>query len=218
MILFDESHNEFCTISGTPKRRQYTSWKERIEKYGVAPVSSQKEVDLKAKVMVFAEPHSYFTLEETLSLIHFVCEGGSLLLIGNHHNAARYYSYGCNEVLNVISAPFGIRFNPDEVFFSHGNTVENFAEHPAVKGVKILHYWRGCSLTVLRQADKAQGIAFGSRHDTSDYYPKSPVVAAVYKDKGKIFCLGDSSVWADPPSEDDDNLLFAENVIKWALR
>ena len=223
MILFDESHNEFCTISGIKKRRTYTTWREHIEKYGLTYTHSLKafrEHINQVHVIVIAEPHSYFTLKETLSLFDFILQGGSLILIGNHHNSPRYYSYGCNEILNVISKPFGIRFNDDEVLFSGGNTIERFAEHPIWKNVDFFHYWRGCSLTLLRfENSTAKGIAFGSRHDLSEVYRKAPVVAAVYEGKGKVFCLGDSSVWADPREPlEDDNFLFAENVITWALQ
>ena len=222
MILFDESHNEFCTISGEKKRRLYSTWKERIDPYGLIAVRSRKEFCVsieEAKIIVFAEPHSYFTLKETLALFNFVLQGGSLIFIGNHHNSPRYYSYGCNEILNVISKPFGIRFNNDEVFFSGENVIERFAEHPICDGLTFLHYWRGCSLTLLRITDsRAQTVAFGSRHDMSEVYRKAPVIAAVYEGEGKLFCLGDSSVWADSQeSLEDDNFVFAENVVKWAL-
>ena len=224
MILFDESHNEFCTISGIKKRRPYTVWKDRVEQYGIISAKSRKEFINHMKevsIIVFAEPHSYFTLKETIALFDFVLTGNSLILIGNHHNTPRYYSYGCNEVLNVISKPFGIRFNADEVIFYKGNTIQKFADHPLCTGVHFLHYWRGCSLTVLRQKRKysAKKIAFGSRHDASEVYPKAPVVAAAYAGKGNVFCLGDSSVWSDPYEHtEDDNFLFAENVITWALK
>ncbi len=224
MILFDESHNEFCTISRIKKRRSYTVWKNQVEQYGVISAKSRKEFVTRideVKIIVFAEPHSYFTLEETMALFDFMVRGGSLILIGNHHNTPRYYSYGCNEVLNVISKPFGIRFNTDEVVFYEGNIIKKFADHPVCKGVHLLHYWRGCSLTLLRQKRKytAKKIAFGSRHDASEVYPKKPVVAAAYAGKGNLFCLGDSSVWSDPYEyTEDDNFLFAENVITWALK
>lgn len=224
MILFDESHNEFCTVSGIRKRRLCSLWKTRIEKYGLTSTRSRKEFKnavKECKAIVIAEPHSYFTLEETLSLFDFVLAGNSLILVGNHHNSPRYYSYGCNEILNVISKPFGIRFNMDGIVFYRGNTIENFAEHPVCKGVKLIHFWRGCSLTMLRHTkqSKLQEIAVGSRHDTSEVYRKAPVAAAIYEGKGKIFCLGDSSVWADPREPlKDDNFLFAENVVKWALQ
>jgi hypothetical protein len=52
----------------------------------------------------------------------------------------------------------------------------------------------------------------------SEVYRKAPVAAAVYQGKGKLFCLGDSSVWADPREPvKDDNFQFAENVVKWAV-
>lgn len=223
MLLFDESHKEFCTISGARKRRSYTTWKERMEKYGLIAARSRKEFKKymrDATGIVVAEPHSYFTLKETLSLFDFVSEGNSLILIGNHHNSPRYYSYGCNEVLNIISSPFGIRFNEDEILFYKGNTIKDFAEHPICKKVTLIHYWRGCSLTLLRHARSAVcEIAVGSRHDVSEVYRKAPVAAAVYQGRGKIFCLGDSSVWADPREPiKDDNFRFAENVVKWALQ
>ena len=223
MILFDESHNEFCTISGIKKRRSCSLWRERIEKYGLVSARSRKEFKSsieEVKTIVVAEPHSYFTLKETLSLFDFVLKGRSLILIGNHHNSPRYYSYGCNEILNVISKPFGIRFNADEITFYRGNTIENFAEHPVCNGVTLIHYWRGCSLTVLRHQKRSsiQEIAFGSRHDTSEVYRKAPTAAAVYEGEGRVFCLGDSSVWIDPKEPlEDDNFLFAENVVKWAV-
>jgi hypothetical protein len=223
MLLFDESHNEFCTISGVKKRRSYSLWKDRVEKYGLIAARSRKEFrdNLKSvKAVVFAEPHSYFTLKETLSLFDFVLNGGSLILIGNHHNSARYYSYGCNEVLNVISKPFGIRFNTDEIIFYRENAIESFAEHPICRNVSFIRYWKGCSLTLLKHTKKhfLQEIAVGSRHDVSEVYRKAPVAAAVYQGKGKLFCLGDSSVWADPREPvKDDNFQFAENVVKWAV-
>ena len=43
MLLFDESHNEFCTISGVKKRRPYSLWKDRVEKYGLIAARSRKE-------------------------------------------------------------------------------------------------------------------------------------------------------------------------------
>jgi hypothetical protein len=223
MILFDESHNEFCSISGIKKRRSYSLWKEQIDPYGLIYARSRKEFYesvQEVRTIVFAEPHSYLTLKEIQALFDFVVKGGSLILIGNHHNTPRYYSYGCNEILNVMSKPFGIRFNADEVSFYEDNTIQRFADHPLCGGMTILHYWRGCSLSLLRRKNRytAQAIAFGSRHDTSEVYRKTPVVAAVHDKKGKIFCLGDSSVWADPfEPMNDDNLLFAENVAKWAL-
>lgn len=223
MILFDESHNEFCTISGIKRRRTYTTWKERIEHHGLTHVRSRKAFNKQleeAQVIVFAEPHSYFSLEETRALFDFVLQGKSLIFIGNHHNTPRYYSYGCNEILNVVSNPFGIRFNTDEVVFSQGNAITTFADHPVCKNMHLLHYWRGCSLTLLRlRKSRTTEIAFGSRHDASEVYRKAPVVAAVYEGEGKIFCLGDSSVWADSREPlEDDNFLFAENVIQWALQ
>lgn len=218
MLLFDESHNEFCTVRAVKKKKPYAVWKEHAEKYGLVTGVSQEEFTAllsEIKAIVVAEPHSYFTKEETFSLFDFVRGGGSLILVGNHSNTPRYFSYGCNEILNVFSVPFGVRFNNDEVFFSEGNTVETFFGHPVTKGVRRIHYWRGCSITVLRDAHP---VAAGSKHDASDCYRKSPVVAAVYEGEGKIFCLGDSSVWADPREElDDNNFQFAENVIKWAL-
>jgi hypothetical protein len=222
MLLFDESHNEFCTISGATKRRSYQTWKERIEKYGVTFARSRKEFRTAMKdaaAIVIAEPHSYFTLRETVSLFDFVFEGNSLILIGNHHNSQRYYSYGCNEILNAVSAPFGIRFNDDEIVFYKKNVLENFAEHPLCKRVASVHYWRGCSLTLLKHGRSAvQEIAVGSRHDMSEIYRKAPVAAAVYEGKGKLFCIGDSSVWADHREPvDDDNFKLAENVVKWAV-
>lgn len=224
MILFDESHNEFCTVSGIRKRRLYSLWREHIEPYGLTYTRSRKEFRKLLKecnVIVIVEPHSYFTLKETLSLFDFVLAGNSLILVGNHHNSPRYYSYGCNEILNVISKPFGIRFNMDEIRFYRGNIIENLAEHPVCRKVNLIHYWRGCSLSLLRHTKKSNvsEIAVGTRHDTSEVYRKAPVAAAVYEEKGRIFCLGDSSVWSDPREPlKDDNFLFAENVAKWALQ
>lgn len=226
MILFDESHSEFCTISQVKKKRSYSVWKESVN-HEVTPLTSRKEFLTRlsqAQVMVIAEPHSYFALDETLALIDFVCKGGSLLLIGNHHNTPRYYSYGCNEILNVISSPFGMRFNDDGVVFSEeneGNVIQKFGEHVVCKGVELLHYWRGCSITLLRQRRKyiAEAVASGSRHDLSEVYRKEPVVAALYEKNGKVFCLGDSSAWSDPDEEvEDDNFVFAKNVMEWALK
>lgn len=225
MILFDESHNEFCTISGATKKRPYTQWKEHMKKYGVTHVQSRKkflQVLPDVKTVVFAEPHSYFTLKELRALLDFVLSGNSLILIGNHDNLARYYSYGCNEVLNMIANPFGMRFNADEVYFpeEEKNVIHKFYDHAVSQGVEVVHYWRGCSISLLRNHTRyiAKEIAEGSRHDHSDKYPKRPLMAAVYEKKGKLFCLGDSSVWSDPEEElEDDNLLFAENVITWAV-
>ncbi|MGD2247707.1 MAG: hypothetical protein PVF58_04825 [Candidatus Methanofastidiosia archaeon] len=223
MILFDESHNEFCTISGATKKRSYTNWKECIDTYGVEYVQSRKKflnVLPEVRAVVFAEPHSYFTIKEVRALLDFVLSGKSLILIGNHHNLARYYSYGCNEVLNVIANPFGMRFNADEVRFKEKNIIHKFYDHVVCTGVEVVHYWRGCSVSLLRQNKRytAKEIAEGSRYDQSEEYPKRPVMAAVYEKKGKIFCLGDSSVWSDPEEDlEDDNLLFAENVIQWAI-
>lgn len=221
MILFDESHNEFCGIKGLRKRRSYLLWKERVESFGITAVSSRKKF-LKEmntyKIIVIAEPHAYFNLAETRALFDFVLQGGALILIGNHHNTQRYYSYGCNEILNVVSNPFGIRFNTDEIRFFEDNILDHFADHPICKGIKYIHYWRGCSLTLLRQGTVVRGVAFGSRHDTSEIYTKRPIAAALYTGKGKIFCLGDSSVWADPKTPlEDDNFTLAENVITWQL-
>ncbi|MGC1121571.1 MAG: hypothetical protein WBA22_10810 [Candidatus Methanofastidiosia archaeon] len=222
MILFDESHSEFCTISEVKKKRPYSVW-ERSINHEITPLISRKEFVARlsqARVMVIAEPHSYFALDETRALIDFVCEGGSLILIGNHHNTPRYYSYGCNEILNVISSPFGMRFNDDGVVFNEEHVIQKFGEHLVCKGVELLHYWRGCSITLLRQKRRyaAEGVAFGSRHDVSEVYRKEPVVAALYEKKGKVFCLGDSSAWSDPDEEiEDDNFVFAGNVMEWAL-
>lgn len=223
MILFDESHSEFCTISEVRKKRSYLAWKESVN-HEVVPLLSRKEFITRlsqAKVMVVAEPHSYFVLDETLALIDFVMKGGSLLLIGNHHNTSRYYSYGCNEILNVISSPFGMRFNDDGVVFYGENVIQKFGDHPVCADVELLHYWRGCSITLLRQKRKyvAEGVAFGSRHDVSEVYRKEPIVAALYEKKGKVFCLGDSSAWSDPDTEvEDDNFMFAQNVMEWVLK
>ena len=221
MILFDESHNEFCGIKGFGKRRSYLLWKDRVESFGIKAIKSRKKF-LQAvsehEVIVIAEPHTYFNLEETLVLFDYVLQGGSLVLIGNHHNTQRYYSYGCNEILNVFSKPFGLRFNTDEIRLFEGNTMDHFSDHPVSRGVEIIHYWRGCSLTLLRQGTDVRGIVYGSRHDSSEVYKKRPIAAALYEGKGKIFCLGDSSVWADPKKQvEDNNLTLAENVIQWAV-
>jgi hypothetical protein len=221
MILFDESHNEFCGIEGLRKRRSYLLWKERMEPFGITAVSSRKAFLQEMKtydILVIAEPHTYFNLTETQALFDYVLQGGSLVLIGNHHNTKRYYSYGCNEILNVFSKPFGIRFNDDEIRFFEDNILDHFADHPICEGITHIHFWRGCSLTLLRQGTVVRGVAYGSRHDRSEIYKKRPIAAALYEGEGKIFCLGDSSVWADPKKTfEDDNFTLAENVITWAL-
>ncbi|MFQ6089632.1 MAG: hypothetical protein ACE5K0_12135 [Candidatus Methanofastidiosia archaeon] len=223
MILFDETHDEFLTITGEKKRRGMFFWRRFLKNFEIEPLTSKHdflEKLRKCNVLILAEPHSYFRSLEILELINFVKSGGNLILIGNHHNVKRYFAYGCNEVLNQLSTSFGVRFNYDEVYFQRENAVDRF-KHEIFKGIEKIQYFRGCSLSVIKFGKRtlAKPVAF-VRKGESEFYRRNSVVACIFEDKGRIFAIGDSSVWADPKDELylKDNFELCKNVLNWMLR
>jgi len=215
MILFDESHEEFCTVSGRKKRKPYTVWAEEV---GDVEPCIQREGFLsllgKSDALVIAEPHVYFSRKEVLGIIDFVENGGGLILIGNHSNTTRYYTYGCNEILNPLSTLFGMRFNFDEVLFSSENVVDEFVAHSIFEGISSVYYWRGCSLSLVRN-DEAMLCAFAC-NGRSQIFSSKPAVACM--NEKRVFALGDSSVWSNPRDFAGDNFKLARNVASWCAK
>ena len=216
MILFDESHEEFCSVSGKKKRKQYTIFAEKV---GSVSPCSEREIFLslleKAEALVLAEPHAHFSRREVTGILNFVENGGGLVLIGNHSNTARYYAYGCNEVLNPLSIPFGMKFNDDEVIFSDTNIIQEFISHRIFSGISSISYWRGCSVSLTKN-EEATLCAF-AREAHSHIYPARPAVMCL--SEKKVFAIGDSSVWSNPRDVFvRDNLTLAVNVLRWCAK
>jgi len=213
MILFDESHEQFCTVSGKKKRKPYT---QLAEKAGNMQPCLHRDDFLrllpKSDTLVLAEPHVYFSRREIEGILGFVEKGGGLLLIGNHSNTPRYYTFGCNEVLNPIATLFGMRFNDDEIFFNGANTIQDFIPHKIFEGISSVFFWRGCSLSLTKNEDAC--IAAFARMGHSRVYSARPAVMCL--GGNKVFGVGDSSVWSNPRAGlEGDGLHLGYNVLRW---
>ncbi len=96
-------------------------------------------------VLVIKTPTSRYDVEEVQSIVRFVEQGGSLLLIGDHTNV-----FNMNTYLNDISRHFGFTFRNDLLFrigdpYRQAYTPPKIA-HPILQRVPPMHFAVSCSI------------------------------------------------------------------------
>lgn len=167
------------------------------------------------------------TLSEAVALEQYIRDGGAALLMGDDP----YWDLWTNEYLNVLSAPFGISFNDDQLldptdYDPNVTRVEddaerhivfhNLAKHLTTTGVNRIWAHGTCSL--VSRNPRAVTIVAGDNDTYSDRYPGyspgsyPPAVIALEHGSGRvIFSGGAISYGADVY----DNSTFIWNILKW---
>ena len=239
-ILFDETHNENTKIQDTGPEGLSTFANILNEKgFEIKTISDTllKHLDT-AHMLWIAFPSMRFTGEEVVGIKEFVENGGGLLLIGEWGNL-----YDNADILNKLSKEFGITFNADRVTdAAHAFTknvefmgevidkkkvpqfvkISNFRKHPVTEGIKQIVYFAGCSLDAPPKKILAWSnpTSFGDLDadrelDVGELKGTLAVACGTIYEKGKVVCIGDSSLVGNKYLSHGDNKKFMLNVCRW---
>ncbi len=159
-------------------------------------------------ILVLKCPTKPLPEEEIETIVEFVKDGGSLLLIGDHTDV-----YLMNTYLNNISKHFGITFHSDSVYMIEGGWIvtdkNDYIHHPTTHYLNEFLWATGCSLSVQPPARAIAFSPFPSFNDHGDYHKEfflgdgeinpceicgsSPIMAVSEYGKGKVFAFTDST-------------------------
>lgn len=184
-------------------------------------------------ILVIGVPKREFSNDEVNSIHKFVDNGGGLLVIGERVTSC---------FLNKITCKFGIEFATDCVCdMEHNNEhhscpiIKNRLKHEIMEYVDEFTIFCGCSLTVKEPAEK---VALGNETTWADQdrwkdkfrwvkkrylvpdenEPKGDevcLIAASEYGKGRVLCIGDSTLFMEMYMFHTDNLQMGVNFIYW---
>lgn len=179
---------------------------------------------------------SAFDVEEIESIMKWVREGGSLLLMSDHGPQARAASkllqaFKISGSIESVNFPKGMLsiFSDARIFTLQGRDLNETS--PIVLGrnfserVKKLHYFRGQALKGPSTADLFLRVPTGSKVAGKTNEFKSLGLALRFG-RGRVVVIGDGSVFAAKIDErnneaaglnrkDNDNAQLATNVFRW---
>jgi len=138
-VAFDEAHGDWestlrpmdTTWYGMSSTYNYASLYEWLSYY-VDVERITGEISPEAlegiQIVVLKTPSIPYSAEEIMTLADFVCQGGGLLVIGDHTNV-----FGSTTVLNEVLAPFDLRLRYDSTYdLATGSfTIAESARYPA---------------------------------------------------------------------------------------
>lgn len=234
-LLFDESHNEYNTISLERAQQinpDHPEWvyfgilKSKIEpdynidRYETGIISTQVLNNYDA--LIISAPRDQFSTQEINDIIAFITNGGGLFFLGD---------CGLNTSINNLLTAFGIHyingviFEPAPPGQDGGNPqVLDFVAHEALGNNPQFDMNWGGSFSVSSPA-----VALGFTDSTTwrdlnwdrikdSNEPSGPftIVCTSESGKGRIFCIADNSLHDDyikgEKSPNDDLFL---NALKW---
>lgn len=240
-VLFDESHEEVSIDDERGYGLSSFSLALRDEAFEVDVAKDMLLNKLNdANVLIIPFPKKKFQNNEIIEIIRFVEKGRGLLLSGEHGNL-----YGNADILNEISQRFQITFDKDrltDVLDSYKELIElmseivgsqeilqfvkvkRFAEHPATTNIKEIHHYAGCSLKCPEEQALAwsTATAFSDKDIDRKHSPFEDVghltTVAFSEYKGRIVCIGDTSLLSNRFCDEADNKAFGINIIKYLAR
>jgi len=245
-ILFDNSHGENAMLGDSGAGSFFKLVKELTSQgHTIGEVHDEKDftrANLKgAEILIIAFPSKKFSNRDVEALLGYVEDGGGLLLTGEWGNL-----HGNADILNTVAQSFKVVFNKDRITDTrhvHEEPVEmmghkmgtrkvptyalirKFSLHPITKDVKEVGHISGCSLsapkyTVLAWSDDQ---SFADMDGDGELDPDEIVgsfATAVSPDlkKGRVVCLGDTSILTNQYFDQMDNRKFLLNVLHWLLK
>lgn len=229
-IAFDETHEELLKI-GTKDEHEWESWtnaKDLIEKKGWeiiiledAPFESFEFSQF--NILVIGAPQTVFSEEQITTIVGFVKNGGSLLVLNEYGGDIQN-----NTNLSEVTKHFGIIFNNDMVYdkihnikgHSYGPIITNFEQSSSLTfDLREFNLLLGCSLVVNNKAHiiaKSGEDAYvknltPNKKWVKKQLPSMPVLAEYHKpnEKGRVVAIGNSHLFSD----DDAGMPFYHNKI-----
>ncbi|MFC2108760.1 DUF4350 domain-containing protein [Candidatus Bipolaricaulota bacterium] len=232
IVLFDEAHDEFNTISEARASiisRDHPEWylfgrlaeslsNDYVLKRGLTPFDSAFLEGF--DVLIIATPRAPFTAQELDALVQFVESGGGLLVVQDANPPVRDGS-------NQIAELFGLHFRQGVLRSEHGDwDAESFrvdvvkSAHPIVQGSDEFQMNWGCSIVdtpdcdVLLQSkgDTWQDSNGNQRADTDEPVGPLPVAVAKEVGEGRVVLIADNAfhdnIW-------DSNRVFFLRALRW---
>jgi hypothetical protein len=242
-ILFDDSHGENLMMeegSGSSLHR----FEKALHKAGHSVNLINREQDFcaatlqGAAILVVAFPSKRFSDRDIGAILAFVEQGGGLLLTGEWGNL-----HGTADILNTVSQCFKVVFNKDRITDQRNiheeevrvmgqkvgmrkeptyAMIRRFRSHPITKEISEVGHISGCSLSapkhsVLAWSDEQ---SFADLDGDGELDPDEVVgsfATAVTPElkRGRVVCIGDTSILTDRYFDQADNRAFLLNVIHW---
>lgn len=172
-------------------------------------------------VVMLVQPYEILEDSEIDALIHFVQEGGGLIMCGEHNVG---WNDSSRSTYNKLGKTFGIIFSSNAIDDPTDKAgcyctpiIHNFAEHPLVEGISKITVYKPCSLRI---SGNAEAVARGDGDTQTVGVDKARgedviVVAVSEFQKGRVVVIGSHTVFDDSFINQPDNLDFAENCFQW---
>lgn len=159
--------------------------------------------------------------DEITSLIKFVENGGSILVLASHEYDMIEPT---RDSINSLLEPFGIRVmknGTDDPTNRQGCSctpiIHNLANHPATEGINSIILYKPASLEL-----KGNAIPIARGDNDTFALGSEPlggenviVVAVSEKGNGKVAVIGSSFIFDNGKIGDKDNKQFAKNLFTW---
>ncbi len=184
----------------------------------------------------FAE--SYLTPEEIESLLKYVKDGGSLLIINDKGG-----DYDNKNNLSELTKHFGIKFNHDQLFdnedFSKDNSrpiIKQFKKHFITRDITQIIHSVGCTLEIDKSVENedidVSAVALSSEESAWHKYfdgeewvdepvKSLPIIAIGHYGMGKTVAIGNLSLFSGFHDSYGihaaDNFKLISNVISWLM-
>jgi hypothetical protein len=239
-VLFDLSHNEMLTPVNSPDN-EFLDFIELLENLNLILAKNEnseltENVLENIDVLVIGNPlDDYFSKIEIETIIEFVRQGGSLLMISE---------YGADHLqktnLNDISAKyFDILFEKNIIkeknqINEKGSSIisiQSFPKHTITTQIREIILGGSCSLLLNKNAfslleldDEAWSEKYNESADEWDKEKKKNtyIVAACSKfGRGKVAAIGDIDIFSNDPNfgiNKLDNRKFITNLINWLTK
>ncbi|MGM0607096.1 MAG: hypothetical protein ACQESP_01630 [Candidatus Muiribacteriota bacterium] len=212
-VYFDSMHaqdagNAEWTIEGG-----YSDLVNFLEKHGFNVIKEQRYITDSLEdidILVLPEPNFPYSTPAIQNLLHFVKNGGSLYLIGNHSGADRNGSgFDSVKIFNEFAYHFGFTFENDnwtDVYFKMNS-------HPINKNLELVCGFGSSSINISDKTN-VKPVLYTSFD--------APYMVSTDYGKGRVVAVGDSSIYDDGTSTDGSNLhnvfnsyMFSNH--QWAL-
>lgn len=193
-------------------------------------------------VLWISFPTTEFDTKEREAVFEFVKSGGGLLLTAEWGDI-----FGNVNKLNAISEKFGMKFRTDRVTDNTSSytekieiigevigvaripqflKVKNFRErHPIAKEIKEIGYFAGCSIEAPEEKwlawsgnESFRDLNANAKWDPGEAVGASGLVCISEYEKGRIACMGDTSIITNKYIHYADNRQFGVNLMEWLSR
>ncbi|MFX1447827.1 MAG: hypothetical protein ACFFCG_06795 [Promethearchaeota archaeon] len=239
-IGFDYSHQNKLTIED-PGFNDFVEYLFNSDlKLGKieAGITYEKLSDYNLFIIGVPYAESHLNSEEIESLIKYVKDGGSLLIINDKGGEIENKNN-----LNDLTKFFGIKFIPDQLFDNENYSkdisrpiIKDFKRHFIMRDITQIIHSNGCTIeideSVVTEDIDVSAIAFSSKEsawhkifDGEDWVDESvenaPIIAIGHYGMGKIVAIGNLSLFSGFHAlygiKAADNFKLISNIISWLI-